>query len=621
VIGATTPQDELLAGAGWSSLVRSGRLDQQRKAIRLGATLLSDEVLEAMLREEFDAAIRNAAVEMLRMRGERGRRLAVRLATDSDGDVALQAIQALDTLQREPDVQLFQTAAHGDDPNIAQAALIALGHSRHAAAAREALRPFICADPWLQAAAIESLANLGDTSAVPMLRDLMDDPLVGPLALEAIGRIGGQQALEILCAAWLAMPADSFESHGLLTAIVEAVEGAEHPVLPNAQLLGVIESRFHAAAAGERELLAQALVGLGGAAPGSAVLEQFFSAAGGDEVPLPRCFRNRPDLAGVLAERAPHWALALAAECGERIDESVLSALLRHVLSQPASGSGAASILGAFAARATLPPRCAALVVRAVLTGDMTGRAIFHGLVPRFATALHVELVRREAPPAAASAVVLAALHYPAEAVAAVIDGLGSVERRAALGELAAWPDVAAALPWERWLDEEPSLLDVAARVSRTTPLPQLASHFIAELRRAPTPDIAAAVAASSNSEGEAIIVDQAINNGSSALLEALGRIRGAESAALLRRLATETSEPVRRTVALRALARRADLEDVPLFITAAYDEDWLVRHAAARALGRHANNADSRAALVRLACDSAPLVSDTALAALESSR
>jgi HEAT repeat protein len=611
------PVDENpLAGIDLQSLLASPRVDKQRKALRLGAALLGDDVLETMLRHAADATARNAALEMTKMRGARGRALALRLLTDDDPDVALQAVLALDALQEESDLVPLAAAARRGDTNIAHAALLAVGHSANPAA-REVLHSFTAGDPWLQAAAIEAMGNLRDFTAVPLLHALIDDPFVGALAIDAIGRIGGREALEALSAAWLNAAPGSFESHDLLAALVAALEGPNSPAAPLVSIREEMGRRFPAAGEEERELLARAIIGAGQSKPDEAVLGQFFAAAPPGDHPLPRCFHRHPELAASLVEHAPQWALTLAAEGAERIDPAVLDRLLDRVLQEETSSSDASLLATALLRRDWLPHETAGRIVDAVIAGNASGRFLFHALVRQFAPVLDGALEARNRPPMPENVILAAALQATPETIIQVVQSLVPDERPAALAELAPWPAIVAALPWEWWVAETPSLLPVAARLSRSVPLPQLASVFRAELSHSADPEIVHAVISAGGAEAEASLVQHAMSDASPAVLEALGRCRGVTSAILLRGFVRDGGSSGR-PIALRALARRAEPEDLPLFLDAVDDPDWLVRHACARALAPHASAPAVLSALVQLSCDPVQLVSDCALSALE---
>ena len=617
VRGGSASREDPLAAIDLYALFSSPRLDKQRKALRLGAAFLHDDVIESMLRQASDATARNAALEMMKMRGAAGRALALRLLSDSDPDVALQAVLAIDVLQQESDLPALTQAAQRGDDNIAHAALLAIGHSAHPSA-REVLHGFTRADPWLQAAAIEAIGSLRDGTAVPLLFELAGDSLVGGLAIDAIGRIGGREAFEALSTAWLRSAPGTFESHDLLAAIVAVLEGPNPPVSLVPSIADAMSRRFPGAEGEERALLARAIIGAGQSKPEDAVLRQFFEAAPPEDHPVPPCFRRHPELAASLLKDAPQWALALAAEGAERIDPAVLDRLAQHVLEEEGSPSEATLLASALLRLESLSEESAGRIVDSLLAGNTAAHALFRALVPRFASALSTALALREPPPLAEHVLLAAAEGASVETIIDAVQRLHPDERAAAIADLSPWPSVVAALPWEWWVAEMPSLLMVAARLTRVVPLPQLATLFCAALDRSANPEIVHAVMGVGGPDAEASLVRHAMSDAAPPVIEALGRCRGATSASLLRAFAADRKSPGR-AIAMRALARRTESEDLPLFLSAADDPDWLVRHACARALAPHLSAPAVLPALVRLSCDPVQLVSDCALSALES--
>jgi len=610
-----------LAVIDFPSMIAAPRPDQQRKAIRIGSVLLPDTTIESMLRDESDATTRNAALEMMKLRGPRGRALARRLIDDDDPDVALQAVLALDALQEESDLYALARAADCGDPNIAQAAIVAMGHSRNAAA-HTMIRSYTLRDPWLQAAAIEALGALRDTMAIPALRDLADDAVVGPLAIDAIARVGGQEALEVLSTLWLNTPPKSMESQGLLAAIVFVAESADRLLFATTHLRDELARRVGEAQPHEHGLIVRARVALGRHEITALTVEQFIAACGAspDSHPLPASLRYHPELASALVTEAPRWAVALAAEYGHRIDPEVLLRLMVMALDGDLPELDIPLLVAALQSRDALPRGAAAALIDALQAGSPPAHGLFRGLLSRFANELAAALDRVASEPMAEHALVAAALPRPSWTLANEIERLPLAERPAALLDLAPWPEAIAALPWERWLDEAPQLLRIAARLSRSAPLPKLLPRFREAMRREPSAEIIDAVIGAGDAAGESILVEKALSEPADTVVEALGRCRGDESLAALRLIAADGAH-TQRSAALRALARRAGPADLPLFLSVSADHDWLVRHACVRALAHCTDEEDAIEALVELSSDPVHLVSDGAVNALEARR
>src|ERR1700689_1672945 len=88
-------------GAALERLLRNSSPGIRERALRLGAAILSDDVLVDMLRDDADAVLRNAGLEILKIRGSRSYPIAIRLLRDTESDVVLQAVLLLDHL-RDP---------------------------------------------------------------------------------------------------------------------------------------------------------------------------------------------------------------------------------------------------------------------------------------------------------------------------------------------------------------------------------------------------------------------------------------------------------------------------------------------------------------------------------------
>jgi HEAT repeat protein len=150
--------------------------------------------LEAALRNGEDAALRNAAMEIYVKLGRAAVEPLLRLLSDSDEEVRDFAAVMLGAV-RDPRAVGPLVSALGDaDVNVRHAAASSLGHI----GAAEAVPPLIEAlktEPWLQYPAISALGEIGDPRAAPALVGLLNDELLRGPALEALGRLGGRDAL------------------------------------------------------------------------------------------------------------------------------------------------------------------------------------------------------------------------------------------------------------------------------------------------------------------------------------------------------------------------------------------------------------------------------------------
>src|SRR5512140_233246 len=153
-------------------LFRNASGDLRQRALRAGSVLLPEDVLVSYLRNGADDVLRNAGLEMLKLRGRRAFSTAVALLDDGDGDVVLQSVLVLDSLRDPRAWPHLRPLLEHDDANVVQATIMAAGHLAGVTASRD-LVPFLSADPWLQMAATQALGDLRSTSAVPHLVPLL----------------------------------------------------------------------------------------------------------------------------------------------------------------------------------------------------------------------------------------------------------------------------------------------------------------------------------------------------------------------------------------------------------------------------------------------------------------
>ena len=202
-------------------VIKSSNPAVRPRALGLGAAILSNNRLLEYLREEDDVR-RNAAVEILKLRRKRSFNLACYLLEDRDPDVVLQAVLILSHLRDRNALEpLLQVLDH-PDPNVVQETIVALGRLGDVRAFPH-IRPFLNGEPWLQAASIEAMGRLGSAKVVPDLAELLEDPLLAPLATDALTRIGGVQAVIALTRYWLKY-GDEFRSESNLRRLADMLE-------------------------------------------------------------------------------------------------------------------------------------------------------------------------------------------------------------------------------------------------------------------------------------------------------------------------------------------------------------------------------------------------------------
>ncbi len=213
------PDEQL---AVFERIIRSPRPQVRQRALGLGAAILSDSRLLEYLHEDDDVR-RNAAVEMLKLRRRRSLQLALTLLDDEDPDVVLQAIVVLSHLRDRKAFEPLLKALEHDDPNVVQEAILALARLGDLRALPAIVRQ-LSGIPWVQAAALEAIGRLGSSEQVPQLEDLLEDPNLQPLAVEALAHIGGLSSLGALARHWI-RHGEPFEPAFTLRRLADVIEG------------------------------------------------------------------------------------------------------------------------------------------------------------------------------------------------------------------------------------------------------------------------------------------------------------------------------------------------------------------------------------------------------------
>ncbi len=493
-------------GAQVELLVHNASPGIRERVLHLGANLLPEERIAEHLRNDHDAVLRNAGLEMLKLRGARSFQLAVRLLADPEPDVVLQAVLLLDHLRDPRALEPLRAVLGHGDLNVAQAAILAIGRLGDGRSIPDLL-PFLDADPWLQMAAVQALGDLRSRRAVPDLARMLGDPVIGAIAAEALARIGGATACRALAAHWLGQ-AGPLDDAALLGLLAHALEGlprsraalADRPAID--RLLGSLGGRLADPAPEIRAAAARCVLALGPSAGDEAALTALIAGGG-----PPPALRRRPDLIGALLQRpgtAAAWGLRLAALFPRRIaPAAVLGAL--------AAASGAArtpeTLGAAVRCLARVPPAQASPGLGTALLGlylelPAELRPELTPVLRRFRTAVRGALAGLphvpEAPEvpeipeipeapvapgvpgapavAAVDRVVLQALlgARPRE-VASELLRLPLPGRLFAIVQLAGRRPVMRSLPWSSWLRDAPEVYAAAAaEAAAASRLPEL---------------------------------------------------------------------------------------------------------------------------------------------------
>ncbi len=596
-------------------LIRNPSPGIRERALRLGAAVLTDEQLTQYLRNDPDAALRNAGLEIFKLRGNRSFPLVIRLLKDAEPDVVLQAVLILDHLRDPRALGPLRAVLDYPDANVVQAAIVAIGKLGDARSVPDLLR-FLEADAWLQMAAVQALGDLRSPSAVGPLAALLPDLMVGSMAAEAVARIGGARAFRVLALHWLAFR-DQVEDDAMLGLLAHVLEGLPRPPAvpegfrePLAERLGDPAVEVSAAAA-------RCLLALGASRWDDAALAALAAAPGLDAERLPAALARRRDLlASLLAApgRSKEWGLWLGARYPKEVPAAPLLAALADVARAPELVPAALEVLGRLR-----HPQIASILLDLYLRLPPETRGGLEPLLARHRDAVRAALHGRERVAPVDRLVLAALLGDPPEQVAAALAGLPADERLGALEQLAEVKAVVRLLPWGAWLEAAPSLFaplaaEVASRAGLRALLPALRRCAAAD----PAPALVRAFGELRDRESVPLLLGLLAARPTlrPIVLESLGRIGGPEARAALA-AAAQAARPDDARIAYRALSVCATEGDDALFRDAVAHPDWYVRLACAEVLGRFARP-ENMAALARLAADPVPAVSHRALSFLE---
>jgi HEAT repeat protein len=596
-------------------LIRNSSPVIRERALRTGAAVVSDERLESYLREEADDVLRNAGLEMLKMRGPRAIGLAVRLLRDKDADVVLQAVLALGHVRDLRSLEPLRAALNHEESNVVQAAIEAVGKLGDARAIPDLL-PFLEGDPWLQLATIQALGDLRSPAAVGPLTKLLTDLMVGQLAAESLARIGGAKAFNALAKHWLRFREDSDTETmvGLLAHVLEGLSSApRHQDALRASLAEVLAG----AEDGSRLAAGRGLLALG-AGPQDAQALELLRDGPADPSVLPACLAKRKDLVPELLSqpgKARSWGFLLASRFPRAAPVSALAAATRDELPPP---DLVGSIVKAF--KKIHDVRLADALLDLYLEAPPDFRSSLAPLLATHRNELKDLLAKRGDVSEEARLILAAHLGLaPRDVVSQIVAVEPHEARLRVLNQVAMQEDLVRQLPWEVWLEERPDLYAaLAARVAAEFSLRELVPPLRAQLAQRPNPDLIRAVGELGDRDSVPVLLrllDAGPGNLAPLVLESLGRVGGPDARQAIRHAILDgRSEP---RIGYRALSLCAIEEDDALFRRAVGHPDWYVRLACADVLGRFARP-ENLAALSQLAGDPVGIVSQRALSFLE---
>ncbi len=207
---------EALGDASWR--VRKAALD----FVLLAPAADSLPLLIAGLRDEGNAGRRNSSMEALVRLGPAAVPALAPLVTDPDHDLRKFVVDALGNIEAPPVSALLRAALEDPEENVAAAAAEYLGRRRDTAAVPVLLRRLGERGGWLTFGCLRALGEIGDAAAAPAVSALLGEPGLRKAALEALGRVGDDQAVPHLLEALFS------GDRGLRRVAVRAV----HRILP-----------------------------------------------------------------------------------------------------------------------------------------------------------------------------------------------------------------------------------------------------------------------------------------------------------------------------------------------------------------------------------------------------
>jgi len=580
------------------TMIRAGSGELRERALRIGSETLPESTLVEFLREEADDVVRNAGLEMLKLRGRRSFATAIALLADPDDDVVLQAVLLLDATGDPRAWPHLRPLLRRPDPNITQAVITAAGRLGSRSAAED-LVPFLSADLWLQMAALAALGQLRSREAVRPIAALLNDPCLGEMAAESLARIGGTAAARALAEHWMATENESAAAQWLpllAQALVETEGPLRAPQLRR-MLQRYLTAENHAVAVSA----AEALLSLGPGDEDGRALDLVIRSSGANE-PLPPCLARRGDLTEwLLTSKAPgvEWGYELYRRDAGSVADDVVR---RIIIEQPPFDP---DLLAAIVPRIddvrtliALHLRVAAsreAVAPMLLKRSVEVRALLAGLGD-------IDQTRR-------LLLMDAAGCAPAEIVAGIA-ALEVEERVNAVGQLTS-RSVITRLPWREWIDSDRAtfarlLGDVVAqrRVRDLMPL------IRRELESDPIPPLVTCAGVMRDRASLPLIIGALSRCEPAAradIFDAIGAIGGTNARKVLHRFATCGDRAAER-LATRALAQHVTVHDGRLLRQLAASPDWAIRFHAAEALGQFPE-AENLATLTALAADPAAVV------------
>jgi HEAT repeat protein len=622
------------------------------RAIRLAARYVEPQVLGELVADEVNAIRRNAAITALERQGPYAVPHLRVMLNRPQVDVVMFALQMLARIGDPLAVHGVVPLVQHPDPNVAQAAIEALGQLRHREAVPTLLR-LLSSDLWLQLAAIDALGAIGDSAAVKPLIELIPDSIVAEPAVIALQRIAAPESLQALLDRLLAVRERPLRD-ALLLALGVVIDLHHDPVPvavqcsasveldPSRNLLIYLEeilgwpsdapppsSDEPASESRDRASLLRAatavtvVAGLRSLYP--AVLMRI--ATDDDPVWAIGLFRRHPGaLSPALRELLRHQDLRvrrgalLAGAFGSEDYDQIVQHLEDSDGMVRAAACRALGLIGA--------AKAAPLLVRRLKEGDAPERAAAVEALSELPVPA-LQCLEECLGPSTSEPILAAALEVLSRRgvtqfeprIAELVRHESPGIRRVAIRAAAQFPGTKAEVILIRALADNNPLIQVEAldllvkrdqgkTITTLAALLDTSDSLRAYIIRALGQMRAIEAAPALES-----LYDKCTRHEQVEIVVALTRINGPRVGEFLRARLRESEKEVRRAAA-RGLARLVDRSHLSLLMALAGDADWSIRAEAARGLGR-LHLADSQDALLTLARDVEPAVASTARDAL----
>lgn len=157
------------------------------------------EYLEDGIRNHEDADIRNTAMEVYRALGAGAFPSLAALLKDADPEVRLFSVNILCEIGDKGAVQLLLSSIRDNDINVRAASAEALGRMGDAGAIG-ALQEALKDEPWVAMAAVNSIGDIGGEDALDLLYTCLDKEGYEGMTINAIERAGNRESIRYLTA-------------------------------------------------------------------------------------------------------------------------------------------------------------------------------------------------------------------------------------------------------------------------------------------------------------------------------------------------------------------------------------------------------------------------------------